>query len=233
MKKTLQLITEYNNPINIPKNFEVFREEVTIAEGETQQRLKFKGPFLKTNTKNKNRRVYPRGVLREAVDEYDQQFIQDRGAYGELGHPDSVNINLENACHITETIQWDGDVGYGQAEVLENTPKGELLSNLLERQCRVGVSTRGLGDLKPVNEGEYNEVTSYKLIAVDVVANPSTPDAFVDGILESKEFILEKNGEIKEVEKKYNQFEEKLKQLPTNKREKILREAVTEFLNSI
>lgn len=148
------------------------------------------GIFMQANKGNKNGRMYPKPVMEREVERY-QQLIQEKRALGELGHPPNPTINLNQVSHLITELKFDGDNILGRAKVLD-TPYGKIAKNFIEEGVRLGVSSRGLGSLKEKNG--INEVQDdFHLATVDIVADPSAPDAFVQGIMESAEWILE-NG---------------------------------------
>lgn len=148
---------------------------------------------MQAEQKNRNGRVYPREVLSREVDRYNQNYVQKNRAFGELGHPDSPTINLDRVSHMITSLKPDGNNFIGKAKILD-TPNGRIVKSLLDGGASLGVSTRGVGSLK--------ETSGYKLVqddfhlatAADIVADPSAPDAFVQGIMEGKEWILDNTG---------------------------------------
>jgi hypothetical protein len=165
------------------------------AEGKPKT-YKIKGPFMVSEVKNKNGRIYSRELIEREVDVYTKQKINTKRALGQLSHPETPEIELENVSHIIESLKMEGNVAVGVATIL-NTPKGKIAYSLLESGVKLGVSSRGVGTLK----GNLVE-DSYKLIAVDIVNEPSGEGCFVDGILEGKEWIIDGNQVVaKAVEK--------------------------------
>lgn len=149
------------------------------------------GIFAQSDTANKNNRCYGRNIMEREVNKY-QDLIGQKRSLGELGHPENPSINLHQVSHLITSLKMEGKDVYGKAKILE-TPMGVIARNLIENEVRLGVSTRGLGSLK-MNSNGINEVQDdFHLATVDIVADPSAPDAFVQGIMESAEWILE-NG---------------------------------------
>ena len=150
------------------------------------------GIFMQAEKQNKNGRVYPVNVLSREADRYNKEYVQKNRAFGELGHPENPQINLDRVSHMITSLQRDGNNFIGKAKILD-TPNGKIVKSLLDGGASLGVSTRGVGSLKP--HGGYQLVQDdYKLAtAADVVADPSAPDAFVRGIMEGKEWVFE-NG---------------------------------------
>ena len=151
--------------------------------------LYIQGPFLVAETKNRNGRSYPVSVLENEVNRYMKEYVEKNRAFGELGHPESPTINLERVSHMITNIKKNGNVFEGKAKVLD-TPMGKIAKNLMEAGATLGVSSRGMGSLK--NEGGVNVVQPdfYLATAADIVADPSAPGAFVQGIMEGKEWML-------------------------------------------
>ncbi len=157
-----------------------------------------KGIMLQTEVKNKNGRIYPLEVMEKEVERYNKEYIQQKRAYGELGHPEGPTINLERTSHLIESLEQDGKNFVGKAKIL-STPMGEIVKNLLSDGARLGVSSRGMGSLKASNTkgGAQMVQSDFQLAtAADIVADPSAPDAFVDGVMEGVEWIWD-NGVIK------------------------------------
>ena len=153
--------------------------------------LYIEGVFLQGNIKNRNGRMYPMETLRKEVGRYSENHIQSGRALGELGHPDGPTVNLDRVSHKIVSLKENGQNFIGKAKIL-NTPMGKIASSLIEEGVKLGVSSRGIGSLKPTREG-YNVVGEDFMLATaaDIVADPSAPDAFVSGIMEGKEWIWE------------------------------------------
>jgi len=154
------------------------------------------GIFIQTEKENKNGRMYRKGIMEKEIGRY-QDLISEKRSLGELGHPPNPQINLNQVSHLITGLRFEGNDVYGKAKILD-TPMGKIAKNFIEEGVRLGVSSRGLGSLKEVNG--INEVQDdFHLATVDIVADPSAPDAFVQGIMESAEWILE-NGVWKAVD---------------------------------
>lgn len=149
------------------------------------------GPFLQTEIKNRNGRVYPKGIMQKEVDRYIKEYVNTKRAFGELGHPDGPSINLDRVSHMIVGLKEDGNNYIGRAKIMTETPMGRIVKNLIDEGAQLGVSSRGMGSLKQTSEG-VNEVQDdfYLATAADIVADPSAPDAFVRGIMEGKEWML-------------------------------------------
>ena len=172
----MKLITEHTNDVEY------------IVEGKNKQQY-IKGIFMQSDIQNQNGRVYPFSVLKKQVNEFNEKFVKQDRALGELGHPSGPSVNLDRVSHIITELQEDGKNFIGKAKIID-TPNGKIVKNLLESGVRLGVSSRGLGSVK-TNKSGVNEVQDdFVLSTVDIVSDPSAPDAFVNGIMEGKEFSL-------------------------------------------
>ena len=183
----MRLITEQNNDI-----------EVLTEEKEGKKSTFIKGIFLQTEITNRNGRMYRFDTLNREVSKYNEEFIQRGRALGELGHPEGPTVNLDRVSHKIVELYPEGKNFIGKAKLLE-TPMGKIAKNLLEEGVQLGVSSRGLGSLK--KEGSLQVVADDFILstAADIVADPSAPDAFVEGIMEGKEWALV-DGKIKEAQ---------------------------------
>ena len=156
------------------------------------------GVFLQGDLKNRNGRVYPMPVLQREVTNYNENFVQKSRALGELGHPDGPTINLDRVSHKIVELYQDGSNYIGKAKLLE-TPMGQIAKNLLREGVQLGVSSRGVGSLESKGGSNYVRDDFMLTTAADIVADPSAPDAFVDGIMEGKEWVWN-NGTFKEAD---------------------------------
>ena len=156
------------------------------------------GPFLVGEQKNRNGRVYSRSILEREVKRYNEEYISKNRAFGELGHPDSPSINLDRVSHLIVNMRQEGAQFIGKAKILE-TPMGKIAKSLLEGGACLGVSSRGMGSLKEVNGVNMVQDDYYLATAADIVADPSAPGAFVQGIMEGKEWVWD-NGIVREVD---------------------------------
>jgi hypothetical protein len=176
----MKLITEHTNEVEY------------IVEGKNKQQY-IKGIFMQSDIQNQNGRIYPYSVLKKQVKEFNEKFVKQDRALGELGHPSGPSVNLDRVSHIITELHEDGKNFIGKAKIID-TPNGKIVKNLLESGVRLGVSSRGLGSIK-TNKSGVNEVQDdFVLSTVDIVSDPSAPDAFVNGIMEGKEFSL--TGEV-------------------------------------
>ena len=172
----------------------LIREEIESVEFLVENRngkksMYIEGVFLQGNIKNRNGRMYPMETLRKEVGRYNEANIQSGRALGELGHPDGPTVNLDRVSHKIVSLKENGQNFIGKAKIL-GTPMGKIASSLIEEGVKLGVSSRGIGSLKPTREG-FNVVGEDFMLATaaDIVADPSAPDAFVEGIMEGKEWV--------------------------------------------
>ena len=159
---------------------------------------KIKGIFLQGNIKNRNGRVYPVEVLEKEVNRYNKEFVDENRAYGELGHPDGPTVNLERVSHMVTSLKRDGDNFIGEAKIM-STPMGKIVENIMDDGGKLAVSSRGMGSLEQRKGANYVKDDFYLATAADIVADPSAPQAFVEGIMEGREWVWN-NGILKEVE---------------------------------
>ena len=171
---------------------EIEQVEFIVENRNGKKSLYIEGVFLQGNIKNRNGRMYPMETLRKEVSRYNENHIQSGRALGELGHPDGPTVNLDRVSHKITSLKESGTNFIGRAKILESTPMGKIASSLLSEGVKLGVSSRGIGSLKPTKEG-FNVVGEDFMLATaaDIVADPSAPDAFVEGIMEGKEWIWE------------------------------------------
>ena len=158
-------------------------------EKDGKKSLYIEGPFLVAEAVNKNKRMYKEETMRNEVNRYTEEYISKNRAFGELGHPDTPSINLDRVSHLIVGLRQEGNAWIGKAKILE-TPMGNIARNLIEGGAQLGVSSRGMGSLKMENginvvQGDFHLAT-----AADIVADPSAPGAFVQGIMEGKEWIM-------------------------------------------
>ena len=173
--------------------------ELLIEEDEKGgKNYKIRGIFMQADIKNRNGRVYPMEVLQKEVSKYNKNFIKENRAFGELGHPDGPTVNLERVSHMITDLHPDGKNFIGEAKIMD-TPMGKIVKNLMDEGAKLGVSSRGMGSLDQKNGAQYVRDDFYLATAPDIVADPSAPNAFVEGIMEGKEWICD-NGIIKEAE---------------------------------
>ena len=179
-------------------------EELTDVEFITEDKenggknYKIRGIFMQSDIKNRNGRVYPQEVLAKEVEKYNKNFVMKNRAFGELGHPDGPTVNLERVSHMITKLAPDGKNFIGEAKIMD-TPMGKIVKNLMDEGARLGVSSRGMGSLEQRNGANYVKDDFYLATAGDIVADPSAPNAFVEGIMEGKEWVWD-NGALLESE---------------------------------
>ena len=173
-------------------------EYITEEKENGKKDYKIKGIFMQADIKNRNGRVYPMEILQKEVKRYNKQYINEKRAFGELGHPDGPTVNLERASHMITGLYPDCKNFIGEAKIL-STPMGNIVKNLMDEGAKLGVSSRGMGSLDQKNWANYVRDDFYLATAADIVADPSAPNAFVEGIMEGKEWIWD-NGTLVESE---------------------------------
>ena len=176
---------------------EIQNAEYIVEESKDgKKNYAIKGIFMQADVKNLNGRVYPQEVLQREVVRYNREFINKNRAFGELGHPEGPTVNLERVSHMIKSLYPDGKNFMGEAKVLD-TPYGKIVKNLIDEGAKLGVSSRGMGTLYQRGGANYVKDDFYLATAADIVADPSAPDAFVEGIMEGKEWVWD-NGRLKE-----------------------------------
>ena len=171
---------------------EVSNAEYLVEEKNGKKEHKIRGVFLQSELKNRNGRVYPKTILEREVSRYNREFINKNRAFGELGHPDGPTVNLERVSHMITKLHPDGNNFIGEAKIMD-TPYGKIVKGLIDEGAQLGVSSRGMGSIIQRNGANYVKDDFYLATAADIVADPSAPDAFVEGIMEGKEWVWE-NG---------------------------------------
>ena len=213
----------------------LIREEINeaqyiIEEDNGKKAHKIKGIFMQANIKNRNGRVYPQEVLEKEVNRYNKEFIERKRAFGELGHPDGPTVNLERVSHLITELKGDGKGNYiGEAKITD-TPYGKIVKSLIDEGAQLGVSSRGMGSLE--NRGGTNYVKSdfYLATAADIVADPSAPQAFVNGVMEGKEWVWD-NGIIKEQD--VSEIQEQLERETRQRKAKAEAHAFENFMKKL
>lgn len=190
--------------------------------------MKIRGPYMACEEVNKNKRIYTESDMEREVNRYVQEMVMPKRALGELNHPASAEVDLERACHMVTSLRKDGNIIMGESIVL-STPTGQIVRSLINDGVKVGMSSRALGQLEEQSDG-INRVNEMRLIAVDCVADPSCPKAFVNGILESKQYVLGMDGKLEEV---YESFEKSIRGLPRHDVASFLKEQILTFLSKL
>jgi hypothetical protein len=174
----MKLIKEINETVNY-----------LVEDADGKKTLHIEGPFLVAETKNRNGRLYEYNTMKKEVARYTEDYINKQRAFGELGHPETPSINLDRVSHMITSLKEDGNTWIGKAKILD-TPMGNIARSLIEGGAQLGVSSRGMGSLKNVNGVNVVQPDFYLATAADIVADPSAPGAFVQGIMEGKEWML-------------------------------------------
>jgi hypothetical protein len=182
----MKLITEVTEAVNY-----------ITEENDGKKTYHIEGVFMQSNVKNRNGRIYPNSTLMNEVNRYNEKYVRGNRAMGELGHPEGPTLNLERVSHMITNLNPSGNDVHGKAKILE-TPYGKIVQNLIDGGAKLGVSSRGMGSLKSMDDGINEVQEDFMLAAVDIVADPSAPSAFVNGIMEGKEWMWN-NGVIQEV----------------------------------
>lgn len=172
---------------------EVFNDDcavLTEASEDGKKNYFVEGIFMQGDIKNRNGRIYPSTILEKEMMRYNDQFIKTKRALGELGHPDGPQINGDRVSHLITEMKRDGSNFVGKAKIL-GTPMGNIVKTFIDEGVKVGVSTRGLGSVKPTKEGIMEVQNDFHLATVDIVTDPSGPDCFVNGIMENTEYYYD------------------------------------------
>lgn len=230
----MKLITEGNFP-----NFKGIVDTLIKEDKETGRReTRITGPFIQTEVQNRNGRVYDKTKMQEAVNRYIEDRMQPGSkfrSFGELGHPEGVEINLHRISHYIESLEWRGSDVYGVAKTID-TEYGRIANTILREGLQLGVSSRGLGELGNGPKGE-NLVIEFELIAVDIVADPSAPQGFVDGILENKEYIIEggkyTEKSLERSTRAFSNLEKDLKSIPRHDKDQYLINKIRNFFQNL
>ena len=214
----MKLITEINEDI-----------ECIVEEKNGKKSMHINGVFMMGETKNRNGRVYPHDILMNEVKRYNTEYVDKNRAFGELGHPEGPTINLERVSHMIKELKPDGNNIIGKAKIMD-TPYGNIVKNLIDEGAKLGVSSRGMGSLEERGGTNYVKDDFYLATAADIVADPSAPNAFVEGIMEGKEWVWN-NGALVEEELVQMQREFDVKQSKMDEKRKAL--AFAKFLKRL
>ena len=217
-----------NKPLKLIVEDEIHDLELILEQDNPKKlgQVRVRGPYIATDVKNANGRKYHSQMMEGTVAEYQKLKIADGRGYGELNHPASVDVNPDRVCHRITSLVRDGSNWIGESLVTVGSACGDTLKAMLLTGGKVGFSTRGVGDI--TNEGI---VSAYKLVAVDSVIDPSGPGCFVDGILESKQYMVDQHGEIVEIA--YSKLVKDLSSLPAHNEKRYVYESLMSFVNSI
>ncbi len=207
-------------------------EDVEYITEETKDGKKvysIRGIFMQADVKNRNGRVYPKEILTNEVIRYNKEFINNKRAFGELGHPEGPVVNLERVSHMINKLYPDGNNFIGEAKILD-TPYGKIVKNLIDEGAKLGVSSRGMGTLVHKDGANHVKDDFYLATAADIVADPSAPNAFVEGIMEGKEWVWN-NGNIKEQD--ISALKVQIESAKRTQRDDVNARVFQEFLNKI
>jgi len=200
-----------------------------VEENNGQKSHFIEGVFMQSERKNRNGRVYPKSIMEREVNRYNNEYIKEKRAFGELGHPDSPSINLDRVSHMIVSLSEDGNNYIGKAKIL-GTPYGNIVKNLIDEGAKLGVSSRGMGSLKPANGFQLVQDDFYLATAADIVADPSAPDAFVRGIMENKEWVYV-NGVLCEME--VEQMQKEIKKAKQKQLEEVKLRQFANFISKL
>ena len=217
----MKLISEFNDYGVQP---------VIVEQNEDGKKDYFiEGIFMQSEIKNRNGRVYPKDVMKKEVNRYVKEFVEKDRAFGELGHPDGPTINLDKVSHMITKLEEDGNNYVGRAKIL-STPNGQIVKNLIDDGAKLGVSSRGLGSLEQKGNAQYVKNDFQLATAGDIVADPSAPEAFVEGIMEGVEWVME-GGILKAVE--IESIRDDLRSAKLNKLEEVKLNAWKRFVKNL
>ena len=217
----MKLITELNEDV----------QYISEAKEDGKKNYFIEGIFMQGDIKNRNGRMYPAEVLDKEVKRYNEAYVEKNRAYGELGHPSGPTINLERVSHLITKLERDGSNFVGRAKILTDTPMGAIVKGIMDDGGQLAVSSRGMGSLKTNRQG-INEVQKdfYLATAGDIVADPSAPDAFVNGIMEGKEWVWD-NGLIKEAQ--VSEYKEEIEKTSSRELEEAKLRVFSDFISKL
>ena len=208
---------------------EIQDAEYLVEDVGGKKNYKIKGVFLQSDIKNRNGRIYPKEIMMKEVNRYQKEFVNKKRAFGELGHPDGPTVNLERVSHMITDLKQEGSNFIGEAKIM-NTPYGKIVKGLIDEGAQLGVSSRGMGSLEQRNGANYVKNDFMLATAADIVADPSAPDAFVQGIMESKEWVWD-NGRL--VERDVEAWRREIRSASTRKLEEKKLEIFENFLKNL
>lgn len=204
-------------------------EYITEENKNGKKVYSIKGVFMQADVKNRNGRVYPKDILTQEVIRYNKDFINNKRAFGELGHPEGPVVNLERVSHMINKLYPDGNNFIGEAKILD-TPYGKIVKNLIDEGAKLGVSSRGMGTLVHKDGANHVKDDFYLATAADIVADPSAPNAFVEGVMEGREWVWN-NGNIKEQD--ISALKVQIESAKRAQREDVNARVFQQFLNKI
>ena len=204
---------------------ETIQQDIKIIKEDVDKKKPsyyIEGIFMQADCENKNQRIYPLEIIVREVDNYNRNYVRQNRALGELCHPESPHVNLERVSHLIKSLVLNGNDVYGKAKLMD-TPFGKIAKNLVDEGVKLGVSTRGVGSLRERTSGIKEVQDDFQLNAIDIVADPSAPEAFVEAIMENREWVYE-NGVLKA-----KQIEEYKKEIQTTKKRNIEKKILNIF----
>jgi len=204
-------------------------EVLTEATTNGGKSYKIRGVFMQSDIKNRNGRVYPVETLAKEVGRYTKEFINKKRAFGELGHPDGPTVNLERVSHMITSLKPEGKNFVGEAKIMD-TPYGKIVKNLIDEGAQLGVSSRGMGSIQQSQGKNIVGRDFYLATAADIVADPSAPDAFVEGIMEGKEWVWD-NGMLKS--KSVEEYKEEIERTKRQELAEVKSKIFTDFINKL
>ena len=204
-------------------------EVLTEATTNGGKSYKIRGVFMQADIKNRNGRVYPVETLAKEVKRYTNEFINKKRAFGELGHPDGPTVNLERVSHMITSLKPEGKNFVGEAKIMD-TPYGKIVKNLIDEGAQLGVSSRGMGSIQQSQGKNIVGRDFYLATAADIVADPSAPDAFVEGIMEGKEWVWD-NGMLKS--KSVEEYKEEIERTKRHELAEVKSKIFTNFINKL
>ena len=204
-------------------------EVLTEATTNGGKSYKIRGVFMQADIKNRNGRVYPVETLAKEVGRYTNEFINKKRAFGELGHPDGPTVNLERVSHMITSLKPEGKNFIGEAKIMD-TPYGKIVKNLIDEGAQLGVSSRGMGSIQQQQGKNVVGRDFYLATAADIVADPSAPDAFVEGIMEGKEWVWD-NGMLKS--KSVEEYKEEIERTQRRELAEVKSKIFTDFINKL
>ena len=217
----MKLISEFNDYAISP----------VIVEGKEDGKKDYfiEGIFMQSEIKNRNGRIYPKEVIQKEVKRYNKEFVEQDRAFGELGHPEGPTINLDKVSHMITKLEEDGNNFVGRAKIL-STPNGQIVKNLIDDGAKLGVSSRGLGSLESKGNAQYVKDDFQLATAGDIVADPSAPEAFVEGIMEGVEWVYE-SGILKA--RDIDEMQREMRSAKLNKLEEVKLNAWKRFVKNL
>lgn len=224
----MKLIKEIN------ESLEYIAEDVLDEEGnKTGKNYFIEGIIMQGDIKNRNGRMYPSEVLMKEMTRYNDNYVSQKRAYGELGHPDGPTINLDRVSHMFTDLRQEGSNVVGRAKVMD-TPMGKIVKNLIDEGANLGISSRGMGSLRKNSDGIMEVQSDFMLAtAGDIVADPSAPNAFVQGIMEGTEWIYDVAAQTWVAQNAFDQIEEEVKTMSSQELEEQAEALFRRFMNSL